>query len=232
MYWIWLSWSSFAPQQSSQRCALYWYLERCWLHTSVLATADQGWHRIGTVSPGGQDLGKGNNQESKPKLSKGTFHATWCLLRCKSIHYYNACPPEQLLYMLKACFPGSSWWEAENKAFVLLCFCAQTLLSSLLNCLYLYPWGFPILLLGTMDKSLDPSEDGHQRQPPFRYWQTLTRSPLSCLISGLSRPSCSLWERRSSPLILFAELCWTNSKSFWASLYWGAQNWILQVQPY
>lgn len=104
--------------------------------THLLITAEQCWHRI-SVSPGGQNLGRGNNQDSRLKLSKGTLHTISCLLRCKSIHYYNACLPVQLLYVLKACFPGNDWWEVENKAFVFLCFCAQPLLSSLLNCLYL-----------------------------------------------------------------------------------------------
>lgn len=59
---------------------------------------------------------------------------------------------------------------------------------------------------------------------PFRYWQTLMRSPLRLLIlrlNSLSSLSLSSWKRCSCPLTVFVALCQIRSRSSMALLYWG-----------
>lgn len=60
---------------------------------------------------------------------------------------------------------------------------------------------------------------------PFRYFYTLTSSPLGCLSSQGwtgSPLSPSSWERCSSSLITFVALCWTCSRSSMSLLGWTA----------
>ena len=62
----------------------------------------------------------------------------------------------------------------------------------------------------------------------YIYICTLVRCPLSLLFSSLHTPSSlslSLYERCSSPFIIFVGLLWTLSSMPTPHLYRGAQNW-------
>lgn len=66
------------------------------------------------------------------------------------ICYDNVCLPRATTMCTEVLLLGerldtACWWEAENKSFVFLCFCAQPLVLLLLNCLYLLPLVFFIL---------------------------------------------------------------------------------------
>lgn len=94
----------------------------CW---AVLAQYQHSFSKFPSPHQGAggkQDPGKGHNQASWPKLSKGVFHAIW--LGCRrygkedegeAFIMHNICLLEKLLHVLRPCFPGSQTWLANGK---------------------------------------------------------------------------------------------------------------------
>lgn len=79
-----------------------------------------------------------------------------------------------------------------------------------------------VLLWDTTRKSLGPSS----LCPPFKYFYTLTISPLSLLLSMLNGSlSLSSYGWCSSPFIIFVALSWTLSSMSISHLCWEGHNW-------